>query len=406
MIQTMRWFGPNDPVSLMDLRQAGCSGVVTALHHIPVGEIWSYEEILKRRSFIEKDNRKYSHLSWQVVESLPVHEDIKKGLESRNEYIENYKISLENLAKAEIYTICYNFMPVLDWSRTKLNLKMTDGGEALRFVWLDFAIFDLMILKRPKAENSYSEKVKKDAKEKFERMNPTELGDLSKTILLGLPGSKVGFDISTFQLKLDEYKNIDENKLKENLYYFISQIIPTAEKNGIKLCIHPDDPPIPLLGLPRVVKTKKDLLSFFEACPSKANGLTFCTGSLGVRQDNNLVELVEMFSNRIYFAHLRSTKIEKEFIEKEELVFHEAQHLNGDVDMFEIVKILVKEEKTRENNGLTSWKIPMRPDHGHLILDDLTKKGDKESYPGYSAIGRLKGLAELRGLELAILKEF
>ncbi len=406
MIQTMRWFGPNDPVSLMDLRQAGCTGVVTALHHIPVGDIWTYEEILERKSLIEKDNRKYSQLSWQVVESLPVHEDIKKGLESRNKYIENYKISLCNLAKAGIFTVCYNFMPVLDWSRTKLNLEMPDGGKALRFVWLDFAIFDLMILKRPKAENSYSYKIQREAKEKFERMNSAELDELSKTVLLGLPGSKVGFDISTFQLKLDEYRNIDENKLKENLYYFISQLIPTAEKNGIKLSIHPDDPPIPLLGLPRVVKTKNDLLSLFESCPSLSNGLTFCTGSLGVRNDNNLIEIAKVFADRIYFAHLRSTKIEKEFLEKEELVFHEAQHLEGEVDMFEILKVLVLEEKNREKNGNTGWEIPMRPDHGHLILDDLKKKNENESYPGYSAIGRLKGLAELRGLEMAILKEF
>ncbi len=406
MIQTMRWFGPNDPVSLMDIRQAGCSGVVSALHDIPVGDIWSYEEILERKSLIEKDNQKYSPLSWKVVESLPVHEDIKKGLESRNKYIENYKISLNNLAKAGIYTVCYNFMPVLDWSRTNLNLIMPDGGRALRFVWLDFAIFDLMILKRPNAENSYSDKIKKEAKEKFEKMNPTELDELSKTVLLGLPGSKIGFDITTFQLKLDEYKKIDENKLKENLYYFVSQIIPIAEKNGIKLCIHPDDPPIPLLGLPRVVKTKSDLLSLFESCPSLSNGLTFCTGSLGVRNDNNLIEIAKIFSNRIYFAHLRSTKIEKEFLEKEELVFHEAQHLDGKVDMFEIMKVLVLEEKTRESDGITAWEIPMRPDHGHLILDDLKKKGENESYPGYSAIGRLKGLAELRGLEMAIKKEF
>ena len=260
------------------------------------------------------------------------------------------------------------------------------------------------LVKRPTAENSYSEKIKKEAKEKFELMIPEELKELSKTVLLGLPGSKEGFDITTFQSKLDEYKLIDEYKLRENLYYFISEIIPTAEKNGIKLCIHPDDPPIPLLGLPRIVKSKNDLLSFFEACPSKANGLTFCTGSLGIRNDNNLVEIADFFSERIFFAHLRSTKIEKEFIEKEDLVFHEAQHLYGDVDMFEIVKILVNEEKSRKINGNESWEIPMRPDHGHLILDDLTKKGEKESYPGYSAIGRLKGLAELRGLEMAILK--
>jgi mannonate dehydratase len=398
----MRWFGPTDPVSLMTLRQAGCTGVVTALHHIPVGEIWSIEEILKRKALIEKDNGKFSPLTWEVVESLPVHEDIKKNKPNKKNLIENYKQSIENLAKCGIKTICYNFMPVLDWSRTQLNFTLEDGGKALKFTWIDFAIFDLFILKRPNASDDYSENVLKLAEIKFKNKNSHELAELSNTVLLGLPGSKEAFDINVFQSLLDEYANIDEITLKNNLHSFIKQIAPFADKNGVRLCIHPDDPPIALLGLPRVVKSKSDLEDLFIAEPSAANGLTFCTGSLGVRQDNDLTKMALSFKERIYFAHLRAIKREEAWLEKESLEFYEAPHLNGDVDMYQIVKILCEEENRRKDNNLDFQKIPLRPDHGHLILDDLQKTEEDASYPGYSAIGRLKGLAELRGIELAI----
>ncbi len=387
MQHTMRWFGPNDPVSLMDIRQAGCTGVVSALHQIPVGEIWSVEAIQDRINTIMADNQRFSPLQWSVVESLPVHEDIKKGLPSREKYIENYKISLENLAKCGIKTVCYNFMPVLDWSRTNLNYMMPDGSLALRFVWEDFAIFDLYILKRPNAENDYEESVRISAKKKFETMTNIEVETLKNTALLGLPGSNEAFELEKFQGLLDNYKNIGDTELRQNLYYFIKQIAPKAQEFGINLCIHPDDPPKPLLGLPRVVSTENDLAQLMEAYNHPANGITFCTGSLGVRDDNNLPKIVKRFGERIHFIHLRSTKRENN-----PMNFHEADHLTGDVDMFEVVKELVLEEKKSNRN------IPMRPDHGHQMLDDL----NKSTYPGYSAIGRLKGLAELRGLELAI----
>ena len=386
MKYTMRWFGPNDPVSLMDIRQSGCSGVVSALHQIPIGQVWTLGEILERKKIIEKDNDTYTKLTWDVVESLPVHEDIKKGLPTRKLFIENYKTSLENLAKAGIFTVCYNFMPVLDWSRTNLNYEMPDGSKALRFVWLDFAIFDLFILKRPNAEKDYSDEIKKQANTKFAKMNQLELETLKNTALLGLPGSEEAFELETFQGLLDNYKAIGAKELKENLFFFISEIAPFANSLGIKLCIHPDDPPFPLLGLPRVVSTFQDLKELMEASNVKANGITFCTGSLGVRADNPLAEMVRSFGDRIHFVHLRTTRREADPEN-----FHEAAHLDGDVDMYEVVKAIVEIEKT-------TGPLPMRPDHGHQMLDDLNKK----TYPGYSAIGRLKGLAEIRGLEMGI----
>ncbi len=389
MIHTMRWFGPNDPVSLMDIRQAGCTGIVTALHQIPVGEVWNVEAIKERIDSIEKDNDRYSELKWLVVESLPVHEDIKKGLPSREHFIENYKTSLKNLAKCGIKTVCYNFMPVLDWSRTNLNFEMPDGSKALRFVWEDFAVFDLCILKRPNAEKDYEENVIEAAKNKFDRMSEIEIKTLKDTALLGLPGSEEAFDLNTFQSLLDNYNEIGDRELRENLYYFIKQVAPVAQELGINLCIHPDDPPKPLLGLPRVVSTENDLVQLMSAYDNPANGITYCTGSLGVREDNNLPQIIRRFGNRIHFIHLRATKREEN-----PRNFHEADHLTGDVDMYSVVKEIVIEERR------SGRSIPMRPDHGHQMLDDLNKK----TYPGYSAIGRLRGLAELRGLELGILR--
>ncbi|GAB3247580.1 mannonate dehydratase [Larkinella harenae] len=395
MLQTMRWFGPHDPVSLMDIRQAGCTGIVTALHQIPVGEVWTSAEIEQRKQLIEADNERYSPLHWAVVESLPVHEDIKKGRPARDQYIKNYKESLRNLAACGITTVCYNFMPVLDWSRTNLSYEMPDGSLALRFVWEDFAVFDLCILKRPGAETDYEPEVIESARTKFAQMTTERITELSNIVLLGLPGSEEAFTLSTFQGLLDDYSTIDDRALREHLYYFIREVAPVAESVGINLCIHPDDPPRPLLGLPRIVSTEADLAELMTACDITANGITFCTGSLGIRPDNNLPGMVRRFGNRIHFIHLRTTKREAD-----PRNFHEADHLAGDVDMYAVIKEIVLEQQRREKTGMGVTTIPMRPDHGHQMLDDLHKK----TYPGYSAVGRLRGLAELRGLELGITR--
>jgi mannonate dehydratase len=399
MIHTMRWFGPNDPVSLMDLRQAGCSGVVSALHQIPVGDVWTVPAIEQRIRIIERDNHRYTPLKWLVVESLPVHEHIKKGLPDRDQYIKKYKQSLMNLAICGIKTVCYNFMPVLDWSRTALDYTLPEGQKTLRFVWEDFALFDLYILERPNAAVDYEPEIQASALQKFQSLTPEEITHLTNTVLLGLPGSEEAFDLAVFQDLLNEYAHIGDQELRANLYYFIKEIAPTAQQLGINLCIHPDDPPRPLLGLPRVVSTESDLEQLMEASPIRANGITFCTGSLGVRADNDLVRMIERFGDRIHFVHLRATRREVGTRN-----FHEAPHLNGDVDMYEVVKALVQEEKrrtglaTQDDDDRVPAQLPMRPDHGFQMLDDLHKK----TYPGYSGIGRLKALAELRGLEMAI----
>ena len=401
----MRWFGPNDPVSLMDIRQAGCTGIVTALHQIPVGDVWNELAILERINIVEADNYQFTALNWEVVESLPVHEDIKKGLPSREIYIEYYKISLRNLAKCGIKIVCYNFMPVLDWSRTNLSYEMPDGSRALRFVWEDFALFDLYILKRPNAQNDYVEEVQTSAKKKFDSMTEDEILGLRNTVLLGLPGSEEAFELENFQGLLNNYAKIGNAELRQNLHYFIQQVAPVAEELGVKLCIHPDDPPFPLMGLSRVVSTENDLAQLMAACEVNANGITFCTGSLGVRADNNLLKMIERFGDRIHFIHLRTTKREENLPGNVLQNFHEAAHLAGDVDMYEVVKALVLEEKKRKIAGRIDAKIPMRPDHGHQMLDDLHERAaNRKTYPGYSAIGRLKALAELRGLELGILR--
>jgi mannonate dehydratase len=393
MIHSMRWFGPNDPVSLMDIRQAGCRGVVSALHQIPVGEVWPAEAIRERILEIEAGNDLYSPLEWLVVESLPVHEHIKKGLPTRAGYIENYKTSLRNLAACGIRTVCYNFMPVLDWSRTALDYTLPEGCKTLRFVWEDFALFDLYILKRPGATDDYEPEVQASALERFQQMSAGELAKLTNTVLLGLPGSEEAFDLAVFQDLLDAYAQIGDQELRENLYFFIREIAPLAEELGVRLCIHPDDPPRPLLGLPRVVSTESDIARLLAACDVRSNGLTFCTGSLGVRADNDLVHIISRFADRIHFVHLRTTKREADHRN-----FHEAPHLEGDVDMYQVIKALLLEEARRKSTGLADHLVPMRPDHGFQMLDDLHKR----TYPGYSAIGRLKALAELRGLEMSI----
>jgi mannonate dehydratase len=385
MHHTMRWFGPSDPVPLSYIRQAGCEGVVTALHHIPVGDVWPIPEIEKRKQLIED-----AGMTWTVVESLPVSDDIKRQNGNYELHIENYKQSLRNLAACGLKVITYNFMPVLDWLRTNVEYELPDGSKALYFERSAFVAFDVFLLKRPGADADYSATELAKAKQRLEGMSEEEQQKLFRNCMLGLPGSDDAFTATQIFAELEKYAAIDKERLREHLAHFLRAVVPVAEEAGLSLAIHPDDPPYPVLGLPRIVSTKDDLDFLLNCAPSPANGLCFCTGSLGARPDNDITGMLRQFGNHVHFLHLRNTRRDADGN------FYEAAHLGGDTNMHDVIDEVLRIQQRRQ------LSIPIRPDHGHQMLDDLNKK----TYPGYSAIGRLKGLAELRGVEYALSQKY
>lgn len=387
MEQTWRWYGPTDRITLNDIRQAGATGVVTALHHIPNGEVWTEDEILKRKKVITN-----AGLKWSVVESVPVHEAIKKQSDGFEAYIENYMTTIRNLGKHGIQTICYNFMPVIDWSRTQLNYEFGDGSIALKYEQKQFAAFELFILQRPGAENDYPEQIREDAKAWYSGLSAEQIKQLEATIIKGLPGAEESYSVADLKKVLNEYADIDQDKLKEHLFYFLDRIIPVAEAANVRMAIHPDDPPWSLMGLPRVVSTISDAYDLINHCNSPSNGLTLCTGSFGAGYFNDLPAMTKQLAGRINFVHLRNVTRD------EDLNFYEDYLFDGDIDMYKVVKELVLEEEKRKKAGRPDWQIPFRPDHGNQMFDDIGKSNN----PGYSLYGRVKGLAEIRGLEIGI----
>jgi mannonate dehydratase len=385
--QTFRWFGPSDAVTLAAIRQTGATGIVNALHHIPCGDVWSMEEIVNRNNIIND-----AGLRWSVVESVNIHESIKTAGKQRDEYIEKYIATLKNLSNASIKTVCYNFMPVLDWTRTNLDYRLPNNASALRYHAPAVAAFDLFILEREDACKDFTVQQQQHAKEYLDSLSEEEKVHLTNTIMAGLPGTDEVFTIAEFKEHLKKYEDTDAKTLKENLAYFLKAIIPDAEDFGIKMCIHPDDPPFQILGLPRVVSTENDLLDVVNSCQSPSNGITYCTGSLGARGDNDLPGIVSRLGEHIHFLHLRNVQREADGS------FYEADHLDGSNDMYAIMKNVILEQKKRLESGKEDIAIPMRPDHGHKLLDDF----NYNTYPGYSVTGRMKGLAELRGLEFGI----
>ncbi len=391
--QTWRWFGPKDPITLKEIRQTGAVGIVTALHDIPSGEVWPVDEISKRKNIIEAEG-----LFWSVAESIPVHEDIKKRTGNYKKFIENYKESIRNLGRCGVGTVCYNFMPVLDWSRTDLEVVFNDGSITTKFEADVFAAFDIFILNRNDAEKNYDEGRVRTAKQYYERLNESQKERLIQTVLLGFPGSGEAYTLEGLKTALNEYRTMNDNQLREHLSDFIKEIVPTAEECGVLMAIHPDDPPWSLLGLPRVVGNKQDVEKILNIVDTPSNGITLCTGSFGAAYKNDLIDLAESFARRINFIHLRnvSRNAAGDFLEE--------NHLDGDVDMYGVMKALLIEQKRRIDEGRKDSRMPMRPDHGHLMLADqmLATLRKQNVYPGYSLFGRMRGLAELRGMELGI----
>ncbi|MDA8542069.1 mannonate dehydratase [Gammaproteobacteria bacterium] len=397
MIESWRWFGPEDLVSLDDIRQTGVSDIVSALHHIPIGDVWPIKEIKKYQKLIEQAPSDENKLTWSIVESIPIHEDIKLGLPSKEVFIKNWIQTIENLSKCGIKTICYNFMPVLDWTRTDLKYKLSSGAYSLSFNHKMLAVFDLFILEREKAENDYSEIEISFANKIYKAMSDIEKETLKNNIISGLPGSMTeSYTLNDFKKILAKYKNISVENLRDNLLNFLENVLPVCELNDVKLAIHPDDPPWNLFGLPRIISTKDDIEKLFSTHPSSSNGMTLCVGSYASRNDNNVIEIIELFSSRIYFAHLRNVCLS----ETDSKSFYESDHLDGDVDMVEVINKLLEEENQRLSNSINS-EIFFRPDHGLLMMDDIK---NPISNPGYSKVGRLKGLAELRGAIRALTR--